>query len=218
MRRGLFISFEGTEGSGKSTQVARLTAKLRALGFAAENTREPGGTAIGEAIRHLLKHSSEGEKLFPEAELLLFAASRAQLTRELICPALERGVTVVADRFLDSSTAYQGLARGIETQQVEAINRFAVEKCMPNITFLLDLSPDLAEHRLKQRSDGEKDRMESESFDFFQTVRIAYIELANNQPERFHVIDATKPADTIEQEIWNYLTKKFHGFFLAERI
>ena len=148
MPRGLFISFEGSEGCGKSTQIQRLAARLTRLEKTLLLTREPGGTEIGEHLRELLQHSPAGHAMCAETELLLFTASRAQLVREKILPALAGGTIVVADRFLDSTTVYQGVARRLDPGQVRAINRFAVGDCLPDLTFILDLDPALARARL----------------------------------------------------------------------
>ena len=141
MPRGLFISFEGSEGCGKSTQIQRLAAHLGGLGKNVLLTREPGGTEIGEHLRELLQFSKAGHAMCAETELLLFTASRAQLVREKIAPALAAGTIVLADRFLDSTTVYQGVARRLDPAQVAAINRFAVGDCLPDLTFILDLEP-----------------------------------------------------------------------------
>ena len=145
---GFLLSFEGSEGCGKSTQIALLSAHLEAHGQTVAVMREPGGTAIGEKIRHLLQHSKEGETLTPEAELLLFAASRAQLVREKVRPLLEAGVFVILDRFLDSTTVYQGIARGLPLTSVQAINAFAVGGTLPHLTVLLDLDTETAWSRI----------------------------------------------------------------------
>lgn len=139
MQRGLFITFEGSEGCGKSTQIRLLAERLGQLGLPVNLTREPGGTPVGEEIRHLLQFSSANTAMTPEAELLLFTASRAQLVREMIEPALAKGVTIISDRFMDSTTVYQGVARAIDPAKVKAINEFAVGACRPDLTFVLDL-------------------------------------------------------------------------------
>ena len=164
MQRGLFITFEGSEGCGKSTQIQRLSARLEELKIPFILTREPGGTPIGEKIRHLVQFSKAADAMTPEAELLLFTASRAQLVREVIEPALASGKTVVADRFLDSTTVYQGVARKIEADTVKTINHFAVGGCLPDITFVLDLDSDKARKRMLARpeSTGPVDRMEQQ--------------------------------------------------------
>ncbi|MEM0898273.1 MAG: dTMP kinase [Verrucomicrobiota bacterium] len=197
----MFISFEGSEGCGKSTQISRLAQRLRSSGAEVIVTREPGGTAIGEKIRDLLQHAAEGEAMTPETELLLFAASRAQIVRELIAPSRESGVWVLADRFLDSTTVYQGMARPLDRESVEIINRFAVGSWMPDLTILLDMDEAQAMQRLENRGDGNKDRMESEPMEFFRKVRKGYLELAREEPGRIAVVDAAKSADLVEEDI-----------------
>jgi len=199
--RGRFISFEGSEGCGKSTQIARLCARLEAAGHEVMQTREPGGTAAGEVVRDLLQHAPQGEGLVPEAELLLFAASRAQLVRERIAPALERGAWVLADRFLDSTTVYQGMARGLDAAAVAAINGFAVGAQLPDCTLLLDLDIAEGRRRIGGRDGGVEDRMEREPDAFFEKVRAGYLELAARERGRFVVIDASASVDCVEQEI-----------------
>ncbi len=195
--RGQFISFEGSEGCGKSTQIARLKARLEASGRQVLLTREPGGTSAGEAIRDLLQHSQEGEGMTAETELLLFAASRAQLVRGVIAPALERGTWVLADRFLDSTTVYQGIARGLDRAAVAAINGFAVGETLPHRTVLLDIS--VAETR--RRIPLPTDRIEREPDAFFEKVRSGYLQIAKSDPGRFVVLDAEKSEDELEAEI-----------------
>ncbi len=204
---GLFITFEGSEGCGKSTQAQRLA---RRLGSGARVFREPGGTALGEEIRRLLKFSAPGWSVSPEAELLLFAASRAQLVREAIAPALAAGGVVVCDRFSDSTTVYQGVARSLEPAQVADINRFAVGGIEPDVTFLLDLPATAALARARARS-LPPDRLEQEPAAFYEAVRAGYLALARAFPERFVVLDASASADDLEAAIWNQLTSRFHG-------
>ncbi len=200
----MFLTFEGGEGCGKSTQIQRLAARLRSVGREVVVTREPGGTEIGEQLRHLLQFSKAGHGMTPETELLLFAASRAQLVRELIRPTLARGAIVLADRFLDSTTVYQGVARHIDPAAVAAINGFAVADCLPDRTFLLDLDPAEARARLarRERPPGEPDRMESQPPVFYEAVRRGYLALAAGEPDRIRILDATEPMDAIEQRIW----------------
>ena len=211
MKLGRFISFEGSEGCGKSTQINRLQARLTASGHQVEFTREPGGTPLGESIRHLLKFAPEGEGMHPEAELLLFTASRAQLVRESLLPKLENGVHILADRFLDSSVVSQGIARGLDVETVRAINHFAVGPCLPDITFVLDMDAQTAHERALAESE-QRDRMESEALDFYETVRQGYLTLAKQETDRLVVIDASQTIDEIEAEIWNTLTNRFDGF------
>jgi len=204
--RGLFISFEGSEGCGKSTQIQRLAARLRALNREILLTREPGGTVIGEKIRHLLQHDEAGDAMCPETELLLFTASRAQLARELIAPALETGKTVIADRFLDSTTVYQGVARRINPESVAAINLFAVGTIMPDVTFVLDLDNTTARERMRQRGGTVPDRMENQPAAFYEAVRQGYQTLAANDPKRVRLIDAAPDPDAVEAAIIQQLT------------
>lgn len=200
---GLFITFEGGEGCGKSTQIRRLSERLEAASKSVLQTREPGGTPLGEAVRNLLQHDDAGEGMCPEAELLLFTASRAQLTRASILPAIEAGQVVLCDRFMDSTTVYQGVARSIDSESVAAINKFAVGPAKPDLTILIDLPPEVGMERVKARSGGELDRMEQEAIDFFHAVRKGYLTLAENEPERFLVLDGTQSIETLESEIWN---------------
>jgi dTMP kinase len=199
---GLFITFEGTEGCGKSTQINALAARLQDQGQQVLQTREPGGTPLGEAVRNLLKHDEAGAGMSPEAELLLFTASRAQLTRERILPAIAKGEIVLCDRFMDSTTVYQGVARQINTQAVATINRFAVGEARPDLTILIDLPPEVGMARVHARSDGQLDRIEQEAIEFFQAVRTGYLKLAESEPERFLVLDGSASVEVLEQQIW----------------
>lgn len=205
MTRGLFITLEGGEGCGKSTQIQRLAARLGSLGKSVLLTREPGGTEIGEQLRELLQFSPAGHAMCAETELLLFTASRAQLVREKILPALAAGTIVVGDRFLDSTTVYQGVARRLDPAQVAAINRFAVGDCLPDLTFILDLDPAVARTRLAARA-GVADRMESQPAAFYEAVRAGYLALAAEQHPRFHLLDAARSADELEDEIWRKIS------------
>ena len=209
MALGRFISFEGSEGCGKSTQIKRLCERLQGTGHEVLLTREPGGTELGECIRDLLQYAPEGEDMTSEAELLLFAASRAQLVRRVIEPKINSGAYVLADRFHDSTTIYQGIARGLGEEIVSVMNDFAVGHCLPDCTFLLDISVVEGRERIRSRSGGEEDRMEREPDSFFEKVRVGYLELANNNPERFVLLDASKSADELELEIWGNLNKKY---------
>lgn len=213
MKRGVFISFEGSEGCGKSTQIARLETKLRDVGLDVLRTREPGGTPVGEEIRHLLQHAPEGENLTPESELLLFAASRAQVVREVIEPSLARGTWVIADRFLDSTTVYQGIGRGLKADAVAAINGFAVGDCLPDATFLLDMDAVVGHSRAVKFRGDTTDRMEDQPLAFFEAVRSGYLQLAEAQPERIQVIDASDSIEDIEQRIWAACRQQFDEFF-----
>ena len=211
MPRGLFVTFEGSEGCGKSTQVQRLAKRLSDTGIPFLLTREPGGTAIGEKIRHLLQFAPEGAAMRPETEVLLFEASRSQLVREVIEPALDGGQLVIADRFFDSTTVYQGAARKLEADTVELLNRFAVGDCRPDITFILDVDVTTARERMlrRVRPVGAPDRMEQEPVEFFERVCAAYRDLAEREPQRVHLIDGSRPADDVESEIWQTLSGRY---------
>ncbi len=199
---GKLISFEGSEGSGKSTQIARLAAHFQKTQREVLTTREPGGTEIGEQIRNIIVHNSKGDEMCAETELLLFTAARAQLVREVIAPAIMRGAIVLSDRFLDSSTVYQGIGRNLAADPVAQINRFAVGNVMPDLTVVIDVPTEVSLARLKQRASDLPDRMERENLEFYTKVREGYLVLARGMPERFLVVDGTKSADAIEKKIW----------------
>jgi dTMP kinase len=200
---GKLISFEGSEGSGKSTQIARLAAHFQKTHREVLSVREPGGTEIGEQIRNIIVHNSRGDEMCAETELLLFAAARAQLVREIIAPALVRGAIVLSDRFLDSSTVYQGIGRNLAADPVNQINRFAVGNVMPDLTIVIDVPTEVSLERLRQRASDLPDRMERENLEFYKKVREGYLVLAKGMPERFIVIDGTKSQDVIEKKIWS---------------
>lgn len=202
------ITFEGSEGCGKSTQLKRLAVRLEKRGIAAAVFREPGGTAIGEAIRHLLQHSEENHGMTPETELLLFEASRSQLVREKIQPALHRGDWVICDRFFASTTVYQGAARHLDPGLVKKLNDFAISDCIPDLTFVLDIDRATAQSRLGNRK-KIRDRMEEQSEEFHERVIHAYRELAKKEPNRVILIDGRISADAIENQIWNALAQRF---------
>ena len=208
---GFFVSFEGGEGCGKSTQIALLMAHWGAAGRAVLHVREPGGTPIGEVIRHLLKYHPENVLMTREAELLLFAASRAQLVREKIAPFLAEGGIVVADRFLDSTTVYQGNGRQLPSDLVRAVNDFAAGGCRPEVTFLLDLDAATGLARARARHAERRDRMEQAEESFYDTVRQGYLDLAGREPERFCVLNAALPPEALHAQILKTLTKRGHG-------
>ncbi len=207
MPRLPFITFEGSEGCGKSTQVQRLAVRLKDLQIPFLVTREPGGTPIGETIRELLQFASHNSAMMPETELLLFEASRSQLVRETIKPALERGVCVIADRYFDSTTIYQGAARNLDDEMVERLNAFAVGDCIPDLTFVLDV--DAATAELRMQKPRKADRMEQEPADFYERVRQGYRDLAGREPSRIVLIDGSRNADDIENEIWAAISARF---------
>lgn len=231
--RGRFVTFEGGEGTGKSTQLTRLADRLRdelgggagAVVAAVVTLREPGGTAVGEEIRALLKsaaHGGGGNKeegttatavMCAETELLLFAASRAQLVRERLGPALDAGKIVLCDRFTDSTLAYQGAARRLDAGTVAAVSRFAAAGLRPDRTFLFDLPVEVARARLAQRTRTDAalaaDRLDAESDAFFGRVRDGYRRLAEAEPDRFVVLDADRPADLIAADVWRRFLELF---------
>jgi dTMP kinase len=205
MAKGLFITFEGTEGCGKSTQVSILAEKLRALGLRVRTLREPGGTSIGEEIRHTLKHSQQNQAMTPEAELLLMNASRAQLVREIIRPALANGEIVVCDRFYDSSTAYQGYGRELDLEKVKAIIEFAVGETKPDVTLLLHVPAEISAERLRSRQAQlpfVRDRIEEADQRFFERVAHGFEVVAANEPQRVKFFDGAQPVETVSAKIW----------------
>jgi dTMP kinase len=212
VKRGKFITFEGPEGAGKTTQARRLIARLQAEGHEVLYTREPGGTPTGEAIRGILQYDKAGEPPCAETEVLLFAASRAQLVRKVIIPALEKGTMVVCDRFADSTTAYQGYGRGFPIDQMLAINQFAIDGATPDVTLLLDLDLDVGFERLATREGimRELDRIEREERAFHERVRNGYLELARRWPERFRIVNAGRPTEAVEKDVWSITQDVLH--------
>jgi len=208
MPRLPFITFEGSEGSGKSTQADRLAAHLQRCDVPYILTREPGGTPIGESIRHLLQFAPHNSNMTPETELLLFEASRSQLVREVIKPALERGTCVIADRFADSTTVYQGAARKLDCEIIQRLNAFVVVECVPDITFVLDVDAGTAEARM-QHERRKADRMEQQPAEFYERVREGYCELAAQEPKRIVLIDGAAGVEDIEKVIWKALRSRF---------
>jgi dTMP kinase len=208
-----FISFEGGEGVGKSTQIARLAARLREGGQKVVVTREPGGTPLGESIRHLVKHAPEGRGMTPYTELLLFLASRAELVRKVIMPSLDQGAWVLSDRFLDSTTVYQGAGRELPTEIVERVNAFAVGPHLPTLTLVLDLDPEAAWQRqlLRAGQPGAAgyDRIEAEPLDFFERVRQGYYDVAKAHPHRVKIISAAGSVEQTAETIWGLVAKTF---------
>ena len=205
MSKGLFISFEGTEGCGKSTQVKLLANQLTALGYRVRTLREPGGTPIGEEIRHTLKHSQHNQAMTAEAELLLMNASRAQLVREIIRPALAAGEVVVCDRFYDSTTAYQGYGRELDLEKVKAVIDFAVGETRPKLTLFLHVPPEVSAARLRSRQENlpfVRDRIEESDRKFFERVAHGFGVLAAAEPQRVKFINGTKPVEMVCAKIW----------------
>ena len=201
---GCFITFEGTEGCGKSTHIKKLARRLEAEGHTVRTLREPGGTESGESIRQLLKHGPE--ELTAEAELLLMNASRAQLVREVIRAAIAAGEIVLCDRFYDSTTVYQGTGRGLDAAQVQAVIDFAVGDTRPDLTLLLQIPLKTSEERRARRS--ETDRFEQADRTFFERIEAGYTALAAAEPDRIRVIEADQPLDTVAAAIWRIVNDR----------
>jgi len=204
--KGLFITFEGTEGSGKSTQIPLLAKRLRELGHKVRTLREPGGTPIGEEIRHTLKHSVQNRAMHNETELLLMNASRAQLVREIIRPALAANEIVLCDRFYDSTVAYQGHGRQLDLPSVRQMIDFAVGPTRPDLTLLLVVSEQISEERRLARQatlQFMRDRMEEADREFFERVARGYEEIAQAEPMRVRRIDGSGSIESIQTSIWD---------------
>ena len=202
MTRGRFISLEGPEGAGKSTHLKALAEKLKARGIPVLTTREPGGTLLGELVRKILQFNEAGEAPVPTAELLLFLASRAQLVHNVILPALERGEWVLSDRFCDSTFAYQGYGRGMNLDELRAINAFATQTLMPDLTLLLDIPRDESRQRVAARQE-QADRFEQERDAFHVRLAEGFRQLAEQEPQRIRRIDSTQPQADTEAAIWS---------------
>lgn len=203
--KGLFITFEGTEGSGKSTQISLLAERLRSAGHRVRTLREPGGTPIGEEIRHTLKHSKDNDAMTAEAELLLMNASRAQLVREVIRPALAAGEIVLCDRFYDSTTAYQGHGRQLDLRVVQKIIDVAVGDTRPDLTLLLLVPHEVSEKRRLARQSTlpfMRDRLEEADRAFFERVAMGYQAIAAVEPDRVRALDATGAVEDLSERIW----------------
>ena len=200
MRKGYFITFEGGEGSGKTTQLTHLKARLEARGIPLLTTREPGGTAIGDRIRRLVLEVPSGRpQIAPKTELFLYLASRAQHLAEVIQPALEAGKLVLCDRFSDATMAYQGGGRALPRQALEAVVGFAVDGVIPDLTFLLDIEVKKGLARAKGR--GALNRLDQESLAFHEAVRTRYLEMAKKTPERIQLIQADESIESISDRI-----------------
>jgi dTMP kinase len=196
---GLFVAFEGGDGAGKSTQVGALCRALEQSGRTVVRTREPGGTPVGEKLRALVLEHGQGE-IDARTEALLFAASRAAHVQQVILPALRRGEVVVCDRYVDSSVAYQGAGRDLGAQSVLDLNLWAVENLLPDLTVLLDVSPEVGRSR-RTAGDAAEDRMESEPDDFHQRIRSAFLGLAGQAPGRYLVLPAGGAVDDLAADI-----------------
>jgi len=202
---GKLITFEGIDGSGKSTQIQLLEAEFEKLGISYKTFREPGGTKLSEKIRTILL-DKENIELYSNAESLLFAAARAQLTAEQIKPAITKGEFVICDRFTDSTIAYQGYGRGLNINNLELINTIATDGLIPDITFILDIDPQKATERLKTVN---PDRMEAAGIDFFKKIRQGYYQIREQNQSRCIVINGEKPQKDISKEIHHIIMKRF---------
>ena len=205
MIAGKLITFEGIDGSGKSTQIQLLEAEFEKLGISYKTFREPGGTKLSEKIRAILL-DKENIELYSNAESLLFAAARAQLTAEQIKPAITKGEFVICDRFTDSTIAYQGYGRGLNINNLELINTIATDGLIPDITFILDIDPQKATERLKTVN---PDRMEVAGIDFFKNIRQGYCQIREQNQSRCIVINGEKPQEDISKEIHHIIMKRF---------
>ena len=194
----MFVTFEGLDGSGKSTQAELLRVRLEVDGVDVVSTREPGGTELGERLRDLVLH---GGHVGAWAEALIYVAARAQLVDEVIRPALDRGASVICDRYLDSSVAYQGVARGLGLDRMLELNLAAIGGLVPDRTYLLDLDPRQVASRIRRHHD----RLEREGDDFRERAAAGYRELAQRFPERIVVLDATRPVDELAEEVYGSL-------------
>lgn len=196
--KGKFITFEGVEGAGKTTNIAYIAKEIKKAGHKLLLTREPGGTTTGEAIREILI-SKELPEMHHNTELLLMFATRAEHLHRKIIPALEQGTWVLCDRFTDASYAYQGAGRGINTDAIKTLENLVQNSLRPDYTFLFDLDADIGLARAKSR--GETDRFEQQHIDFFNRVRSAYLEMANSDSKRYRIINAQHDLETVQQQI-----------------
>lgn len=207
MARGLFLTFEGCDGCGKTTVLNRVSVLLREKGIPFLLTREPGGSKIAEEIRNVILDKKNTE-MDPRCEALLYAASRRQHLVEIVLPALEKGIHVLSDRYLDSSLAYQGYARGIGMEEVYSINLFAIDGMLPDLTFFLDLPPEEGLARIRKNETREVNRLDLEKENFHKKVYEGYKILLENYPERIVRIDARKTVEEESQEIFDILAKR----------
>lgn len=196
--KGLFISFEGIEGSGKSTQLNFTVEYLQAKNIEVVQTREPGGTLVGEKIRDVLL-DNQLPNMYMDTELMLMFAARVEHVRKVIQPALQAGKWVVCDRFFDATYAYQGYGRDIDLNRIDALKEFSIGTLAPDLTLLLDVSLEVSMDRVTKR--GNKDRFENEKIDFYKKVRNGYLQIANNNPSRVATIDANNSIDEVQRAI-----------------
>jgi len=209
--KGIFITFEGPECAGKTTQIKMLSEYCKSINRDFLVTREPGGTEVGEELRYIVKHHIGDTAVTDKAEVLLFAASRAQHVSKVIKPGIDCGKIVICDRFADSTTSYQGYARKLDMDFINRLNQFAVCGCMPDITFLLDLTAEESMERSRNREETllVEDRIESEKLDFHKRVREGFLKIAAKNPSRVKIIPAIDTIDNIHQKIVKYLSDLF---------
>jgi dTMP kinase len=218
--KGCFITFEGLEGSGKTTQAARLVASLREKGYSAVGTREPGGTAIGEALRHILLDHNRTE-MSPLTEVLLFAATRAQHIAQLIRPMLEEGGIVVCDRFIDASIAYQGYGRGMHLTTVREVNEIATWGVKPDLTCYLDIEVEKGLARMRRRLEEQEnipDRLEREDRDFYEKVRLGYQEISREEPGRVRVFNADQEEGPLAEKILDVVLRELRRRNMSNKL
>lgn len=204
-RRGVFISFEGTEGSGKTTQMRLLMDRLRGMGFRVTGNQEPGATTIGRQIRRILLDPAHQE-MAPVTELLLMFASRTQAAAEIILPALERGEVVVSDRFTDSSLAYQGEARGLGFERVLEAHRLALGELFPDLTICVELDIETGLARAHSRLDSCEARLDRQSLEFHKQVAEGYRKIAEREPQRFRMVDGSGSPEAVAQRVWRIVS------------
>ncbi|MFC5529978.1 dTMP kinase [Cohnella yongneupensis] len=209
MRGGTFITLEGGDGSGKTTLIRAIERKLQEIGHEVRVTREPGGSPIAEAIRNIIL-GRENTAMDPRTEALLYAAARRQHLAEKVMPALEQGIDVICDRFVDSSLVYQGIGRGIGLDPIWDINRFATEGCMPNLTIYLDIDPEIGLKRIEANENRELNRLDLESLNFHRRVREGYLRVAEQFKDRIVTLDASVPAEVLAQQAWTIIEAKLN--------
>ncbi|KPL77657.1 thymidylate kinase [Ornatilinea apprima] len=202
----MFITLEGPDGSGKSSQIEPLAEYLRQQGFSVITTREPGGTSISNQVRDVLK-SMENKSMHPRTEILLFCAARAQLVEEVICPALEKGMIVLSDRYADSTLAYQGYGHGYDLDFLRSLLNFATGGLWPDLTLYLDVDAETGLNRRKSGG-GEWNRLDDYALAFHRRVRQGYVELAAQQPQRWVTVDAGQPMQVVQQELRRIVTQR----------
>ena len=207
MSKGLFITLEGPEGSGKSSAIKIVVEKLKALGYEIVMTREPGGTPISEQIRNVILDNNNTEE-DPRTEALLYAASRRQHLVEKIWPAINEGKIVICDRYLDSSLAYQGHARGLGIDNILKVNEYATEGTFPDLTLLFDIEPEIGFERINKNKNREVNRLDKEALSFHHKVREGYLLLSKRFSDRYEVIDASKDLDTVVNNVYNAILKR----------